>query len=174
MDIMETKATAWEELGGQSNVSREKYQAALLELEQAQARMMPCPLDRALDLLRPNLILCSPSGMSEDDRLEWCMAALATIGDMPEDLLDEACRAGRRRCDHPAKIVPFICDDESNTVKPWLDTLKRRKEELRVRGILFANVNAPRLEKHDPQYMTAQDLAEIKAELAGALNANRK
>lgn len=111
--------------------------------------------------------------MSEDDRLEWCMAALATIGDMPEDLLDEACRAGRRRCDHPAKIVPFICDDESKTVKPWLDTLKRRKEELRVRGILFANVNAPRLEKHEPQYMTAQDLAEIKAELAGALSANR-
>jgi hypothetical protein len=36
------------------------------------------------------------------------------------------------------------------------------------------NLNAPRIEKHDPQYMTAEDLAEIKAELAEALSADRK
>lgn len=84
--------------------------------------------------------------MTEDDRLEWCMAALATIGDMPEDLLDEACRAGRKRCDHPAKIVPFICDDESKAAKPWLDTLRYRKQNLQSARARFANVNAPRLE----------------------------
>lgn len=104
--------------------------------------------------------------MQEGERTAWLLAALTTIGDMPEDLLEDACAAARRVCDHPAKIVPFICDHNP-------DILKRRRDNLHYAQAIMRNLNAPRIEKHDPQYMTAQDLAEIKAELAGALSADR-
>jgi hypothetical protein len=102
--------------------------------------------------------------MSNDDRHEWYKAALATIGDIPADLLERACIAARKVCDHPAKIVPFICSHEP-------ELLKWRRENLHRATKIMENIEAPRLEKADPNYMTAADLAELKAELADSLRA---
>lgn len=104
--------------------------------------------------------------MQEGDRTAWYKAALMTIGNMPEDLLAESCAAARKVCDHPAKIVPFICAFNPNPLK-W------RQEALRDAQRIIENLNAPRIEKHDPDYMTAQDLAEMKKELANGLYGNR-
>jgi hypothetical protein len=133
-------------------------------LAKAQADMRPCSLDRAIELLTPNLILCAPSGMSNDDRHEWYKAALSTIGDIPADLLERACVAARKVCDHPAKIVPFICSHEP-------ELLKWRRENLHRATKIMENIEAPRIEKSDPNYMTAADLAELKADLADNLRA---
>lgn len=108
--------------------------------------------------------------MSSEERTAWYKAALMTIGDMPESILAQACTEARKRCDHPAKIVPFICDAESKTQKPWLSTwawMKRRLNEDRAR---VENLNAPKLAS--PNYVTAADFAELRAELTASLSAN--
>lgn len=89
-----------------------------------------------------------------------------TIGDIPLSFLQRATADARKVCDHPAKIVPFICNHDPDTVRWANDNLRHARAR-------FENLNAPRLEKQDPDYMTAADLAEMKAELAGALNADR-
>lgn len=87
-----------------------------------------------------------------------------TIGDIPLSFLQRATAAARKVCDHPAKIVPFICQFEPDTAR-WAS------DKLRHARATVENLNAPRLEKHDPEYMTAADLAELKAELVGSLKA---
>lgn len=104
--------------------------------------------------------------MQEGDRTAWYKAALMTIGDIPLSLLKRATSEARKVCDHPAKIVPFICNFEPDTAR-W------SSEKLRHARAAVENLNAVRLPKHEPEYMTAQDLAEMKAELAVALNASR-
>lgn len=106
--------------------------------------------------------------MSSEERTAWYKAALMTIGDMPEDILRMACEAARKACDHPAKIVPFICDMDGKREKPWLSMLAWRRRRLSEDRKRFENVSAPRL-TDNPDYMTAQDLAELKAELTNAL-----
>lgn len=103
--------------------------------------------------------------MQEGDRTAWYKAALMTIGDMPLSLLKQAAAEARKVCDHPAKIVPFICKFEPETAR-WAS------EKLRYARAKVENLHAARLPKHEPEYMTAQDLAEMKAELASALSAN--
>lgn len=103
--------------------------------------------------------------MQEDDRTAWYKAALMTIGDIPLSLLKRATAAARKACDHPAKIVPFICNYEPDTAG-WA------ADKIRTARATVENLNAPRLEKHEPDYMTAQDLAEMKAELAASLSAS--
>jgi hypothetical protein len=107
--------------------------------------------------------------MSSEERTAWYKAALMTIGDMPEAILAQACAEARKRCDHPAKIVPFICDAESKIQKPWLTTwawMKRRLNDERRR---VENLNAPKLES--PKYVTAADFAELRVELTASLSA---
>lgn len=104
------KLKAWEELSEQQFRPSETLDSLKQRLEQAKAEAMPCPPQDAMSLLGINLVLCSPSGMTEADRVEWLKAALMTIGDCPKDLLEDACYAARRVCDHPSKIVPFICE----------------------------------------------------------------
>lgn len=104
--------------------------------------------------------------MQEADRTAWYKAALMTIGDIPLSLLRRATAQARKVCDHPAKIVPFICKFESDTVR-WAN------DKVRHARATVENLTAPRLEKHEPEYMTAQDLAEMKAELAVSLSADR-
>lgn len=104
--------------------------------------------------------------MQEADRTAWYKAALMTIGDIPLSFLKRATVEARKVCDHPAKIVPFICKFEPDGVRWANDNLRHARARVE-------NINAARLEKHEPQYMTAQDLAEMKAELAEALSANR-
>ena len=83
--------------------------------------------------------------MSDNDRFEWYKAALMTIGDMPADLLAMACEAARKVCDHPAKIVPFICSHDPNVKKFWLDTVRWRKKHLRDCEAKMENINAKRI-----------------------------
>lgn len=103
--------------------------------------------------------------MQEGDRTAWYKAALMTIGDMPLLLLKQATAEARRVCDHPAKIVPFICKFQP-------DTARLAKENLRYARAAVENLHSARLPNRDPEYMTVQDLAEMKAELAIALSTN--
>jgi hypothetical protein len=104
--------------------------------------------------------------MQEGDRTAWYKAAYMTIGDIPLSLLQRATAEARKVCDHPAKIVPFICKYETEAVR-WANDI------LRNARAVVDNMSAPRLEKQDPDYMTADDLAELKAELARGLSADR-
>lgn len=83
--------------------------------------------------------------MSDNDRFEWYKAALMTIGDMPVDLLAEACAEARKVCDHPAKIVPFICAHDHTVKKPWHDTMRWRRRALRDAQAKMENINAKRI-----------------------------
>ncbi len=98
--------------------------------------------------------------MQEGDRTAWYKAAFMTIGDIPLSFLQQATAAARKVCDHPAKIVPFICKYERDAVI-WAN------QNLRHARARVKNLNAPIIEKHDPDYMTAVDLTELKAELVG-------
>ena len=141
-----------------------KYQAAVGALKIAEAKYRPATLPEAIELLTPCLILCAPSGMQEGDRTAWYKAALMTIGDMPLTMLRTACDNARRVCDHPSKIVPFICNHEPGVVRWAVSNLRNARK-------LVENMNAPRIAINDPDYMTAADLAELKAELAEGLRA---
>lgn len=135
-----------------------KLQAALADLKIAEAKYRPATTVEAIELLTPGLILCAPSGMQEGERTAWCKAALMTIGDIPLAVLRRATADARKACDHPAKIVPFICKYEQDAVE-WAN------QSLRAARAKVKNLNAPILEKHEPEYMTAEDLAEMKREL---------
>ena len=136
MEIQETdKMTAWEELSGPRYV-----QPKTSDLLIAEARAAPCPPLEAMRLLGKNLTLCSPAGMNEDDRAEWIKEALEAIGDVPQDLLEAACKKAKQQCDHPAKIVPFICRETA-------ELTKFRQEALRHAQKQAENANAPKLEK---------------------------
>ena len=102
--------------------------------------------------------------MQEGDRTAWYKAALMTIGDVPLSHLRRACAEARKVCDHPAKIVPFICKFEPDVARWSLDNLRNARS-------LVENLDAPRLERTEPDYMTAADLAELKAELVQSLRA---
>lgn len=104
--------------------------------------------------------------MQEGERTAWYKAALMTIGDIPLSILQRATAGARKSCDHPAKIVPFICKFEPDTVR-WANGVVHHARAT------VENIHAARLPKHEPQYMTAEDLAELKAELAGGLSADR-
>lgn len=100
--------------------------------------------------------------MQEAERTAWYKAAIMTINDIPLQILRRACEQARRTCDHPAKIVPFICNFE-------LEAVRWSKEALRHAQAQVDNFHAPRIAKHEPEYITADDLAELKAELTQSL-----
>lgn len=116
--------------------------------------------------------------MSDDDRFEWYKAALMTIGDMPADLLQQACAAARRVCDHPAKIVPFICDHNHKTPKPWQDTLRWRQRCLREARAKMENINAKRIGSQpfelpeDERTGLATDIGSLVKEMERKVAAN--
>lgn len=112
--------------------------------------------------------------MSDDDRLEWYKAALMTIGDLPADLLAQACVAARKVCDHPSKIVPYICrDDDPATDKSWLVELKWRKTKLMNARNRLENLGAKRISKKsfelpdDERREVATGIAALVKELEG-------
>ena len=156
--------TAWASPNEPQDKPCTKLAAAKEALRTAESKYRPASLAEAIELLTPCLMLCAPSGMQEADRTAWYKAALMTIGDIPLSYLQHATAAARRVCDHPAKVVPFICKWEPEAVKWANDNLRHARAR-------FENLNAPRIEKHEPDYMTAADLAEMKAELADALRA---
>lgn len=118
-------------------------------------------------MLGVNLVLCSPSGMSEADRVEWLKAALMTIGDCPRDILEEACLAARKVCDHPAKIVPFIC-------KHVGEIPERRRKAVEHARMELANAGKPRLERKPPPELDQTGLAEEIGALARELEAKAR
>jgi hypothetical protein len=89
-----------------------------------------------------------------------------TIENIPLSILRRACEQARRHCDHPAKIVPFICKFEPETVQ-------RSNETLRYAQAKVDNFNAPRIAKQEPQYITSEELAEMKAELSESFSAQK-
>jgi hypothetical protein len=104
--------------------------------------------------------------MQEAERTAWYKAAIMTISDVPLQILRRACEQARRTCDHPAKIVPFICNFEPEAVR-W------SKEALRHAQAQVDNFNAPRIAKQEPEYITADEMAELKNELLQSLNTNK-
>jgi hypothetical protein len=143
-----------------------KYQAALEALKAAQDKYRQATPQEIITLLAPCLMLCAPSGMQEAERTAWYKAAIMTISDVPLQILRRACEQARRTCDHPAKIVPFICNFEPEAVR-W------SKEALRHAQAQVDNFNAPRIAKQEPDYITADELAELKNELLQSLNTNK-
>jgi hypothetical protein len=96
--------------------------------------------------------------MTQEDRTEWIKVALEAIGDVPRDLLEMACDKAKRVCDHPAKIIPFICK-ETEELTAW------RKKQLRNAQAVEANRNAPRLERK-PFELSPGDHRDIGAGLS--------
>lgn len=105
--------------------------------------------------------------MSEADRVEWLKAALMTIGDCPRDILEEACLAARKVCDHPAKIVPFIC-------KYVGEIPERRRKAVEHARMELANAGKPRLERKPPPELDQTGLAEEIGALARELEAKAR
>lgn len=70
--------------------------------------LRPASVDQFNVELLACLTLCAPSGMGEDQRVEWLKVARITLGNLPSDLLIAGCAEARKHADHPAKIVPTI------------------------------------------------------------------
>ena len=98
--------------------------------------------------------------MSEADRIEWLKEAVETIGDIPQDLLEMACNKAKRICDHPAKIVPFICKETEELVA-------FRKKQAAHAKAQRENAASPRLTKPPEVDRTglAQDVGALAREL---------
>lgn len=58
--------------------------------------------------IAPILTLTAPTGMTQDERKAWSMAAFQALGDVSPASLRYAVREAERTADHPAKIVPAI------------------------------------------------------------------
>jgi hypothetical protein len=155
------KLTAWEELNGQPYKPSETLELLRIQLQERKAKAMACPPQEAMALLGINLVLCSPSGMTEADRVEWLKAALMTIGDCPKDLLEDACFEARKVCDHPAKIVPFICGHIKDR-PAW------RWEQVRYIESKIENFDKPKLTVQKPEE-EKRDLGPITQEEINSL-----
>ncbi len=94
-----------------------------------------------------------------------------TIGDMPADLLAMACAEARKVCDHPAKIIPFICTHNPDVGKMWLSTMRHRKTHRNQCAARLQNIDAKRLEANsfelpeDERRELATDIGSLVKEL---------
>ena len=70
------------------------------------------------------LTLTAPVGMTEEARRDWFAVAWETLKDIPPDILAIGARAARKKCDHPAKIVPTIVSETAEML-----ALERRLKE---------------------------------------------
>lgn len=119
------------------------------DISTLQAKLAPRSMQEIMAALSRCLTLTAPSGMSQEDRLEWLTVAAMELTGVPSSIFDDACAEARRTCDHPSKIVPAIL-----SYKPahWLTEsfLRQRLHETVNR---LANINAPRLERaeEDPE-----------------------
>lgn len=103
--------------------------------------------------------------MQEADRTAWYKAAMMTIGDIPLVFLRSACAEAAKVCDHPSKIVPLICKHQPDAVRWAIKHLRHCRARVE-------NLNAPQIEKHEPEYVTAEELASLRSEMASKLSAN--
>jgi hypothetical protein len=101
--------------------------------------------------------------MQETERTAWYKAAIMTVNHIPLSILQRACEQARRTCDHPAKIVPFICNFEPEAVRWANDAIHHAQA-------LVDNFNAPRITKQEKEYITPEEFAALKEELMQSLN----
>ncbi|USI71629.1 hypothetical protein [Sphingomonas morindae] len=85
--------------------ARDLLPAALAEADE---QLVPAPPELIVDALTPVLAMVAPTGLNEDDRVEWLAAAADALRGIPGDLLYRGIRVSRASVDHPAKIVPAI------------------------------------------------------------------
>jgi hypothetical protein len=161
---MEKNLMEWALQNEQPDKHCTKYQAALEALKAARDKYRPATSQEIITLLMPCLMLCAPSGMQEGERTAWCKAAIMTINYIPLSILQRACEQARRNCDHPAKIVPFICNFEQDAVR-WAE------DEIRYAQARVNNFHAPRITKQEKEYITPEEFAALKEELMQSLNA---
>lgn len=115
--------------------------------------LRPASDDEFLRELTGCLILVAPSGMSDDDRTEWLIAARATLQDIPADLLARGASVARKYCDHPSKIVATIIREAEG---PWA---ARRRAHLPDAQPTYRE--APR---QIMEVITPAQIEEVKAE----------
>lgn len=180
MDNWETSA------GDQSRADRAEWNklaekpcvSSQLEMEIAdiRAKLAPPSQEEAIAELTRCLRLTAPVGMSDKDRLEWCLIAYDEIKDIPTCEFSERCRHARRVADHPAKIVPaiFACKVGFANASFWAGQLATAKARLE-------NVHRKMLPAPDGQdYCTPEQAAKIREEYgfgpvsAPNLKTNRK
>ncbi|WP_022684541.1 hypothetical protein [Sphingobium bisphenolivorans] len=114
------------------------------EIEALEAKLAPRSIEEIMAALSRCLTLTAPTGMSQDDRLEWLTIAAPELADLPSMLFDDACAHARRTCDHPAKIIPAILKYEP--AHYWMGPDQARKHLAEAKAKL-ANIDAPRLEQ---------------------------
>ena len=135
---------AWDEQKAQhAKLSRVSLELEVRELE---AKLAPRSLEEIMVALSRCLTLTAPTGMSQDDRLEWLTIAAPELADLPSMLFDDACAHARRTCDHPAKIIPAILKFEPSGY--WAGPTYVRKQLADAKAKL-ANIDAPRLQQVD-------------------------
>lgn len=136
-----------------------------LEIRELEAKLAPRSLEEIMAALSRCLTLTAPSGMSQDDRLEWLTVAAMELLVVPSIVFDDACAEARRTCDHPSKIVPAIMRYQpSHYISEGF--LRGRLSTARAR---LANISAPRIEKKaedpDERRCVATGMGELLKEL---------
>lgn len=155
---------AWDEQKRQrARLLRTSLEAEIAGLE---AKLAPRSLNEIMAALARCLTLTAPTGMSQEDRLEWLKVAAPELADLPSMIFDDACAHARRTCDHPAKIIPAILKFEP----PHYASATFARKRLADAKARLANINAPRLRQQDnPE--ERQELAASMGELLKELRA---
>lgn len=133
---------AWDEQKRQhAKLLRDSLEGQIAEME---AKLAPRSLEEIMAALSRCLTLTAPTGMSQEDRLEWLTIAAPELADLPSMLFDDALAHARRTADHPAKIIPTILKYEPSVY--WIGPDHTRKLLAEARAKL-ANLDAPRLQR---------------------------
>ncbi|EQA96834.1 hypothetical protein [Sphingobium baderi] len=133
---------AWDEQKRQhAKLLRASLEQEIAELE---GKLAPRSMDEIMAALSRCLTLTAPTGMSQEDRLEWLTIAAPELADLPSMLFDDACAHARKTCDHPAKIIPAILKFEPSAY--WCGPAHARKLLADAKAKL-ANIDAPRLQQ---------------------------
>lgn len=130
---------AWDE---QKRRAAQLLRASLsAEIDRLEAMLAPRSMEEIMAELSRCLTLTAPSGMSQDDRVEWLTVAAMELLAVPSCIFDEACAEARRTCDHPSKIVPAILRYQPGHYisEGFLSN------RLRIERAKLANIDAPRL-----------------------------
>jgi len=116
--------------------------------------LRPAHTDDLLSQLSQALALVGSAGMSADDREEWLAAACIKLADVPADLLAEGIDYASSVADHPAKIIPAIM---AEVTESW----ERRKRLARPITPSHLSIEPPREEF---EYCSPEAAAAIRKE----------
>lgn len=96
--------------------------------------------------------------MSAEDRNAWVQVARQTLRGMPADLLRQGCAVARKTCKFASEIVPTIIEDVGTQ---W----ERRKREMANMEAQHRQRHMPRLERHEPEYVSAEEVRNLIASI---------